>query len=100
MNEMNQSLLSRPESSPYRAATAPHNSTTEQKPAVVAHPRSAEEVAQAVRWAGDRNLGVAVQASGHGAGAPIGPDQLLIDTSALNDVSIDPAARIAHAHRW
>ena len=40
MNEMNQSLLSRPESSPYRAATAPHNSTTEQKPAVVAHHES------------------------------------------------------------
>lgn len=97
MNDMNQDLLSRPGSSPYRAATAPHNSTTEQQPAVVAHPHCAEEVAQAVRWAADRNLGVAVQASGHGAGAPIGPNQLLIDTSALNEVSIDPAARIAHA---
>ena len=74
MNDMNQDLLSRPGSSPYRAATAPHNSTTEQQPAVVAHPHCAEEVAQAVRWAADRNLGVAVQASGHGAGAPIGPN--------------------------
>ena len=97
MNEMSQELLSRPGSSAYRAATAPHNSTTAQKPAVVAHPHSAEEVAQAVRWAADRDLGVAVQASGHGAGAPIGPNQVLIDTSALNEVSIDTAARIAHA---
>ena len=97
MNEMNHDLLSRPGSAAYRAATAPHNSTTAQQPAVVAHPHNAEEVAQAVRWAADRNLGVAVQASGHGAGAPIGPSQVLIATSALNEVSIDTSARIAHA---
>lgn len=97
MNEMNQDLLSRPGSSAYRAATSPHNSSTTQQPAAVAHPHSAQEVAQAVRWAADRNLGVAVQASGHGAGARIGPDQMLIDTSALNEVSIDPAGRVAHA---
>jgi len=103
VNEMNQDLLSRRDSSAYRAATAPHNSATAQKPAVVAHPHSAEGVAQAACWAADRNLGVAVQASGHGAGAPIGPNQVLIDTSALNEVSIDTAARIAHAGagtRW
>lgn len=97
MNEISQDLLSRPGSSAYIAATTPHNSTTAQQPAAVAHPHSAEEVAQAVRWAADRNLGVAVQASGHGAGAPIGPDQVLVDTSGLNEVSIDAAARIAHA---
>jgi len=97
MNEMSQELLSRPGTSAYRAATAPHNSRTVQQPAVVAHPHSAEQVAQAVRWAADRNLGLAVQASGHGAGAPIGPNQVLVDTSALNDVSIDTAARTAHA---
>ena len=97
MNEMNHDLLSRPGSAAYRAATAPHNSTTAQQPAVVAHPHSAEDVAQSVRWAADRNLGVAVQASGHGAGAPIGPNQVLVDTSGLNEVSIDTAARIAHA---
>jgi FAD/FMN-containing dehydrogenase len=49
-----------------------------------------------VRWAADRNLGVAVQASGHGAGAPIGPNRVLIDTSGLDDVCIDVEARIAH----
>ncbi len=94
---MSEGLLSRPGTSAYRAATTPHNSATAQQPAAVAHPRSVEEVGQAVRWAADRNLGVAVQASGHGAGAPIGPNQVLVDTSGLNDVSIDPAARIAHA---
>jgi FAD/FMN-containing dehydrogenase len=92
---MRQDLLAQPGSSAYRAATTPHNSTVAQQPAVVAHPDSAEEVAEAVRWAVDRNLGVAVQAGGHGAGAPIGPNQMLVDTSGLDDVSIDADGRIA-----
>ena len=93
---MRHDLLARPGSSAYRAATTPHNSTAVQQPAVVARPNSAEEVADAVRWAADRNLVVAVQASGHGAGAPIGADQVLIDTSGLDEVSIDAEAGIAH----
>jgi FAD/FMN-containing dehydrogenase len=96
VTEMRQDLLAHPGSSAYRAATTPHNSTAVQQPAVVAHPDSAEEVAEAVRWAVDRDLGVAVQATGHGAGAPIGPNQMLVDTSGLDDVSIDADARIAH----
>ena len=63
---------------------------------MVAHPRRAEEVAQAVQWAAQRNLVVAVQASGHGAGAPIESDRVLVDTSGLNTVHIDAQARIAH----
>ena len=93
---MRDDLLAWPGSSAYRAGTTPHNSTGAQRPAVVAHPHSAEEVAQAVRWAAGRNLGVAVQASGHGAGAPIGPNQVLVATSGLDDVFIDAEARIAH----
>ena len=96
MSEMRLDLLSRPGSAEYRAGTAPLNSTATQQPAVVAHPRSAEEVAQAVCWAADHDLGVAVQASGHGAGAPIGSDQMLVDTSAMTDMSIDADARVAH----
>ncbi|WP_408587418.1 FAD-binding oxidoreductase [Prescottella soli] len=63
---------------------------------MVAHPGSAEEVAQAVQWAAQRDLGVAVQASGHGAGAPIESDRVLVDTSGLNAVQIDAHARVAH----
>ena len=73
MNEMNQDLLSRPEQFGISRRDRPTQLHHGQQPAVVAHPHNAEEVAQAVRWAADRNLGVAVQASGHGAGAPIGP---------------------------
>jgi len=96
VSEIREDLLSRPGSAGYRTGTAPLNSATTQHPAVVAHPRNAEEVAQVVRWAADQGLGVAVQASGHGAGAPIGPEQVLVDTSALTDMSIDAAARTAH----
>ena len=48
-----------------------------------------------VQWAAERDLVVAVQASGHGAGAPVGEDRVLIDTSSLTDVEIDPATRTA-----
>lgn len=48
-----------------------------------------------MRWATQHDLCIAVQASGHGAGAPVGPDQLLIDTSALTTVHIDATARTA-----
>ncbi|MDH6279822.1 FAD/FMN-containing dehydrogenase [Prescottella agglutinans] len=96
MTEMRTDLLSLAGSAAYRAATNPHNATVVQRPAIVAHPSSAEEVAQAVEWAAERNLGVAVQASGHGAGAPIESDRVLVNTSGLNAVHVDAQARVAH----
>jgi hypothetical protein len=95
MTGMSHGLLAAPGSAAYQAATTPHNSTVTQQPAAVARPKTAEQVSQAVRWAADRNLRVAVQASGHGAGARVGPDQVLIDTSGLATVSLDADARIA-----
>ncbi|MBF6168720.1 FAD-binding oxidoreductase [Streptomyces gardneri] len=89
-------IIHGPESEVYRAATSPHNTVAPQHPAVVARPRQDREVAALVHWAADRNLRVAVQASGHGAGAAIGDDQLLIDTSALDTVDIDPVAHTGH----
>lgn len=92
---MRPDLFSPAGSAGYRAATNPHNAAAAQRPAMVAHPRTADEVAHAVRWAAQRNLTVAVQASGHGAGAPIESDRLLVDTSGLNAVHIDANARVA-----
>lgn len=93
---MRADLLSPPGSDGYRAATTPHNATVVQRPAMVARPRHAEEVAHAVQWATQHRLGIAVQASGHGAGAAIESDRLLVDTSGLNTVHIDKSAGIAH----
>ncbi|KQY06797.1 hypothetical protein ASD37_11625 [Mycobacterium sp. Root135] len=94
MTDMRDDLLSSPDSSAYRAATTPHNATVVQRPARVAHARSADEVADAVRWAAEHDLRVAVQASGHGAGAPIGADHLLVDTSGLDSVDVDVAGHV------
>jgi hypothetical protein len=93
MTDMRDDLLSSPDSAAYGAATTPHNATVVQRPAMVAHALSADDVADAVRWAARHDLRVAVQASGHGAGAPIGADHLLVDTSGLNSVDVDVAER-------
>ncbi|TPG25579.1 FAD-binding oxidoreductase [Mycolicibacterium hodleri] len=49
-----------------------------------------------MRWAGGEQLSVAVQASGHGAGAPVDDHHLLVDTSGLSQVFSDSDARTAH----
>lgn len=95
MTTLRPGLLEQPGSERYRAATTPHTSTMAQHPAMVARPVDVDEVAAVVRWATERDLVVAVQASGHGAGAPIGADRLLIDTSAVRDVAIDAVTRTA-----
>ncbi len=94
---MRTNLLAHPGSDDYAESTSPHNSSVVQRPVAVARPKSTGDVADVVGWASDQNLTVAVQASGHGAGAPIGPDQILIDTSGMVTTDIDPRARLARA---
>jgi UDP-N-acetylenolpyruvoylglucosamine reductase len=70
----------------------------DQLPAAVALPESAQDVVTAVRFARERGLRVAPQGTGHNA-APLGSldDTVLVKTSRLRRVSIDPAARLARA---
>ena len=89
---MRADLLSQPGSAAYRAATTPQNATVVKRPVMVAHPGRAEEVAQAVQWAAQRNLGVAVQASGHGAGAPL-PHGAAARTTVCMFGSLTPSDR-------
>lgn len=79
----------------YARAIRPHNSATTQQPALVAAPQTAEDVGAVVNEAVRRGLEVVPQASGHGAGAVVGAGALLLDTSALRSVSIDPERRTA-----
>ena len=74
------------------------NLAVDQQPAAVALPESAEEVAQAVRFARDRGLRVVPQSTGHTA-SPLGDlsGALLVKTERLRSVEIDPEARIASA---
>ena len=96
MSDIGRDFLAPPGSEVYRAATTPHNSSVVQQPIAVAQPRRAEDVAEVVQWAAENGVGIAVQASGHGAGAAIDKDRVLIDTSAMTQLSIDADTGIAH----
>ncbi|WP_440105440.1 FAD-binding oxidoreductase [Streptosporangium sp. H16] len=85
----------------YAAATRPHNSSIKQRPArvaVVSRPEdiapALDEVAALARSSGTP-LEIVPQATGHGAGAPVGEGAVLLDTSRLTDVSFDPESRVA-----
>ena len=79
----------------YARATSPDNSSYAQQPAAVVRPASAEQVAQVVKIAWQFGAQVVVQATGHGAGRPVTDDQVLLDTSALTDVSVNVTRRTA-----
>jgi hypothetical protein len=70
----------------------------DQHPAAVALPKSAADVAAAVRFAREGGLRVAAQGTGHNA-APLGDlaDTLLVKTSGMRGVTIDPVARTVRA---
>jgi len=80
------------------AARQAWNLAVDQNPAAVALPETAEQVAQAVRYARERGLRVVPQSTGHTA-SPLGDlsNTLLVKTERLRTVEIDPEARIARA---
>jgi len=63
----------------------------------VARPTSSAEVAEVIAVAAAQGLTVLAQATGHGAGGEIGDDVLLLDTSGLVELTIDPEAQTASA---
>lgn len=78
----------------YDVARSGFNLLAEQRPAVIAVPVNRFDVVEAVRFAADEGLRVAIQATGHGPGAAA-DGALLINTSAMTDVTVDPIARTA-----
>lgn len=78
----------------YDEARAGFNLLTDHRPAVIAVPTNRHDVVEAVRFAADEGLRVAIQATGHGPGTPA-HDALLINTSTMTDVTVDPVARTA-----
>lgn len=71
-----------------------YNLSVEHKPAVVVPAATTDDVIAAVRYAATHGLGVAVQATGHGPSRPA-DGQVLITTSRMDDVTVDPVARTA-----
>ncbi|MRX45351.1 FAD-binding oxidoreductase [Agromyces kandeliae] len=87
-----------PGDSGFEAATTPWNLAVVQRPAAVAVPRSADEVARVVTAATALGLRVAPQSTGHGAAAlAFGSlaDVVLVRLHELTGVRIDPVARTA-----
>ncbi|MGY2130365.1 FAD-binding oxidoreductase [Blastococcus sp. SYSU DS0617] len=86
----------------FAAEVAPFNVAHRPDPAVVVGATSAEDVSAAVRWAVDTGRAVAVQATGHGLLGHL-RDAVLVTTSRLDRVEIDPEARTARVGagvRW
>src|SRR3954453_14513558 len=90
--------LAPPGDDAYDAARQVFNLAVDQRPAAVAFPADANEVADVVRWARSQGLRIAGQSTGHNAG-PLGllEHTVLIRTSALGGVEIDPTREIARA---
>ncbi|MGH2970000.1 MAG: FAD-binding oxidoreductase [Solirubrobacteraceae bacterium] len=78
------------------AARQAWNVAVEQRPALVALPRSAADVQALVDFARTHGLRIAMQGTGHNAG-PLGPldDTMLVRTSEMRGVEIDEAHCIA-----
>jgi FAD/FMN-containing dehydrogenase len=80
--------------SDWNAASQAFNTLLDQRPDAVVLPENERDVVAAVRFARERGLRVAPQATAHNAG-PLGDQRgsLLVQVSKLGEVSIDPAAR-------
>ncbi len=83
----------------YDELRAPWNASVDQRPAAVVEPAGAQDVSRALLAARAAGLRVAVQGTGHAAQC-LGDlsGTLLLRTSALTGVEIDPVARIARAN--
>jgi len=87
-----------PQSPGYNEARTLWNAMIDRKPAVILRPRSAADVAAAVRYAGQQGLPVAVKCGGHSApGYSVCDDGVVIDLSLMQQVTVDPVARTARA---
>ncbi len=84
----------RPADAGYATEAAAFNTSVVHKPHAVVAASSADDVAETVRAARDAGLKVSVQATGHGAIAPL-EGGILISTRALQGVSVDPQTRVA-----
>jgi FAD/FMN-containing dehydrogenase len=82
----------------YDEARALYNAMIDKHPAAIAYCVDEADVVGAVGFARERGLRLAVRCGGHnGAGLGSVDDGLVLDLSAMNNVTVDPAAKMARA---
>jgi FAD/FMN-containing dehydrogenase len=86
----------RPSDPRYGAARALWNAIVDRKPALIACPRTPEDVATAILSARDAGLEIAIRCGGHSLpGHSMSDGGLTIDLSAMNAVEVDPSTASA-----
>lgn len=82
----------------YDAARAVWNGRIDKHPALIVYPTNTEEVIQTVRFTSNESLPLSVRGAGHHTGgACVAQSGVVIDTSALKELTIDSAASTATA---
>jgi FAD/FMN-containing dehydrogenase len=88
----------RPGEPAYEVARRIFNGMIDRRPRLIVQALGAGDVMQAVRFARENDLRVAVRGGGHNvAGHALCEDQMLIDLSRLRSVRVDPHRRVADA---
>jgi FAD/FMN-containing dehydrogenase len=82
----------------YDGARAVFNATIDRRPALIARCAGSDDVIQAVKFAREESLLVAVRGTGHNvAGFAVCDDGLVIDLSRMKAITVDPQARTVRA---
>jgi FAD/FMN-containing dehydrogenase len=82
----------------YEEARRVWNGAIDRRPALIARCAGADDVAEALRFARERELLVSVRGGGHSvAGYGVCDDGLMIDLSLMKRIEVDPEARVARA---
>jgi FAD/FMN-containing dehydrogenase len=86
-----------PESDDYAAVRKLWNGMIDHRPAAIIRCRSREEVSKAIRYATSISMEIAVRGGGHSLpGHSVCDGGLVIDLGRMNNVTVDPQARVAH----
>jgi len=82
----------------YEEARRVHNGAIDKRPAVIARCRGTADVVDAVHFATERGLEIAVRGGGHNvAGRAVCEGGLMIDLALMKGISVDPERRTARA---
>jgi len=89
-----QGSLIGPDDGAYEEARSVYNAMIDKRPALIARPADRDDVANAVRFARDHGLLLAIRGGGHnGAGLGTCDGGVVIDLSAFKEIEVDPNAR-------